>query len=145
MAYPAYSFICGSPADISLSSAANMVLLSTGFLTFIGCSPFRALFALIPFDDDFNLPQHLSGTGADRYVQLHYCPRCVSVDNTQEILKPKVFPWLHAAEGHKLELGLISVQVGATHLLIAAHTCLYAHSRDRSWRRRLLPSAGRKS
>lgn len=64
-------------------------------------APFREFFSLIPFDGDFDLPQHRFAPLADRSTQLCDGIRGIEVENTQKILMLKVIFRLQPATGHE--------------------------------------------
>ena len=64
-------------------------------------APFSQFLALIIFDGDFNLPQHLFAGLADGRAQSGDGCRRVEIKNTEEILMLKVVLRLHAAAGQK--------------------------------------------
>ena len=64
-------------------------------------APFSQFLALIIFDGDFNLPQHLFAGLADGRTQSGDGCRRVEIKNTEEILVLKVVLRLHAAAGQE--------------------------------------------
>ncbi|MSC86273.1 hypothetical protein EAI89_20935 [Eubacterium sp. am_0171] len=64
-------------------------------------APFRDFLALIIFDGDFDLTQHLSADPAYRRTQLSGSFRGVEVEDIQEILVFKVVLRVKAASGHE--------------------------------------------
>ena len=64
-------------------------------------APFGQFLALIIFDGDFNLPQHLFAGLADGRTQSGDGCRRIEIKNTEEILVLKVALRLHAAAGQE--------------------------------------------
>lgn len=64
-------------------------------------APFRDFFALIIFDGDFDLAQHLSADPAHRRTQLGGGFRSVEVEDIQKILVFKVVLRVKPASGHE--------------------------------------------
>ncbi|MCD8099407.1 MAG: hypothetical protein LUE06_02340 [Oscillospiraceae bacterium] len=65
------------------------------------CRPFCAMFALIFFYRDFNLPQYLSADFADRRAKGGNRVRGVEVEDAQKILVFKIILRLQVAAGHQ--------------------------------------------
>ena len=63
--------------------------------------PFRAFLALVLFDGDLDLPQHLLIDGADRRSQLRHRRGGVPVEYAEKILMLKVFLRLQTAAGQQ--------------------------------------------
>jgi hypothetical protein len=59
------------------------------------------MFAFVIFNGDFDLPQHLLTSFADRRAEGGYGIGCVEIKDAQKVLMLKVFVWFQSATGHE--------------------------------------------
>ena len=59
------------------------------------------MFAFVIFNADFDLPQHLLTSFADRRAEGGYGIGCVEIEDAQKVLMLKVFVGFQSAAGHE--------------------------------------------